>query len=85
MFLSKDPFSNKIIQEIPFHSTEKQLSIQIKASEVFPLWKGKSFEQKTALFKTLAQLLRNNNLEIAIAMTREMGKPISESKAEIEK
>lgn len=52
---------------------------------VFQTWKTTSFPERKKLMLKLAQLLREKKDELAMLMTTEMGKPITASKAEIEK
>lgn len=55
------------------------------AQRAFKTWKKVPFEQKQKLLKKLADALLANKNRYAEMMTQEMGKPISQSLAEIEK
>lgn len=48
-------------------------------------WKEMSFNKRQGLILQLAYMLEKNKDELALLMTQEMGKPITESKAEIDK
>ncbi len=55
------------------------------ADEAFHSWRRTGFAERSALMKKAARVLRDNREEYAILATREMGKPITESRAEVEK
>ena len=55
------------------------------ADKAFHEWKTVSFGDRKKLFKKLARLLEKNSSKLAEIITTEMGKPISQSVAEIEK
>jgi acyl-CoA reductase-like NAD-dependent aldehyde dehydrogenase len=55
------------------------------ALQAFSSWRLTSFPERTGLMKKAADYLRQNKSKFAGIMTAEMGKPIVESEAEIEK
>jgi len=56
-----------------------------EAHRVFPDWRKTGFAERAALVRTAARVLLENRDEYAAHMTGEMGKPITESRAEVEK
>ena len=56
-----------------------------RAEEAFGVWKRTSFAQRKEKMLRLAQLLKQNGREIGMIATQEMGKPIIQAKAEVEK
>ena len=52
---------------------------------VFEDWKKSSFSQRSKLMTNAAGVLRKKSEEYSKLMTLEMGKPIAQSRAEIEK
>ncbi|GGD98633.1 NAD-dependent succinate-semialdehyde dehydrogenase [Planktosalinus lacus] len=56
-----------------------------KSGEVFKSWSQKPLSDRTGLIKKAGQVLRDNLEEYAQMITSEMGKPISESRAEVNK
>ncbi|MBT2162946.1 NAD-dependent succinate-semialdehyde dehydrogenase [Zobellia barbeyronii] len=63
-----------------------ELEEKIKAShECFLDWKKTSYEERSKLMFKAAEELRNNKRKYAEIITKEMGKPISQSIAEVEK
>ena len=80
-----NPFSEKIINTYQYLSN-KEISIKINdAHNSFLLWKEKDFNLKNKLLKRLINNLSTNIDQYALMITQEMGKPISESIAEINK
>ncbi|MDO4728701.1 MAG: aldehyde dehydrogenase family protein [Bacteroidota bacterium] len=55
------------------------------AEQQFLSWKGVPFEKKQQLCLNLAQILRENKIEYAKIITKEVRKPISQAIAEVEK
>lgn len=85
MVISKNPYNGKDL--FTFRElTEKELEDRIGlAEEAFRLWKEQSVKQRCALLKQAGVVLRSRQGELAQTMTQEMGKPISQGMAEIEK
>ncbi|WP_225035632.1 NAD-dependent succinate-semialdehyde dehydrogenase [Winogradskyella sp. SM1960] len=55
------------------------------ADQTFKTWKNFKIEDRLNLLKNLADQVFENKAELSLLMTSEMGKPITESTAEIEK
>jgi acyl-CoA reductase-like NAD-dependent aldehyde dehydrogenase len=55
------------------------------ARRAFPAWRARSFAERGALVKRLSQRLRERQTELAELLTREQGKPLSQSVAEIDR
>jgi succinate-semialdehyde dehydrogenase/glutarate-semialdehyde dehydrogenase len=84
-FQSINPATEELIAEYPEH-TPRQVERRLRAAEsAFEGWRKVRFEQRTPHMKSAAMLLRSRQEELAKLMTREMGKPIEQSEAEIEK
>lgn len=56
-----------------------------KSAEAFKSWSQKPLSYRTALIRKAGEVLRDNLEEYAQMITSEMGKPISESRSEINK
>src|SRR5215207_8555410 len=50
-----------------------------------PGWAATTFAERAALLRRVASYLRENKAELALLPTLEMGKPIGESEAEVDK
>ncbi|SKB32910.1 succinate-semialdehyde dehydrogenase / glutarate-semialdehyde dehydrogenase [Salegentibacter holothuriorum] len=85
MIISRNPYTG---EEISNHhelsDTEVEKCIQ-KAHSRFKSWKETSFAERSNLMMKAAKELKDNSREYAEAITKEMGKPISQAVAEIEK
>jgi acyl-CoA reductase-like NAD-dependent aldehyde dehydrogenase len=55
------------------------------ARRAFPAWRSLSFAERAALVKKFTQLLRTHQNEIAELLTREQGKPLAQSVAELDR
>ena len=55
------------------------------ARRAFSAWRSRSFAERAALVKQLSQRLREHQSELAELLTREQGKPLSQSIAEIDR
>lgn len=82
---SKNPYNGEIIEEFKEYTKEEVNKAIEKADERFKSWRKVSFSEKSKLLNNAAKELRKNQRSYAKDMTKEMGKPISQSLAEIEK
>jgi len=82
---SINPFTNELIEEFkPF--SNKEIEDRIAHSETaFHEWKRTTFEYRKTLMLKLAELLKESSGILGGTITEEMGKPLKEAKAEIEK
>lgn len=85
MIQSRNPYSGEILAEHREYTSEEINETLNQAANTFREWKETTFEQRSRLMQKAAEELRMNKQEYAETMTREMGKPISQSVAEIEK
>ncbi|MCC5918138.1 MAG: NAD-dependent succinate-semialdehyde dehydrogenase [Cryomorphaceae bacterium] len=84
-FHSINPYNGKRVGTYTALTTEALDNKLNKSEEAFVSWRQKPLSHRTNLLKKTALLLRENRREYAQAITMEMGKPISESLAEIDK
>ncbi len=82
---SINPYSNEIIHTYTQQNEEQVESILALSSNVFESWRAETLKSRVAHLDNLAQFLNENLEDYAQLMTAEMGKPISQSRAEIEK
>ncbi|MFZ1517429.1 MAG: NAD-dependent succinate-semialdehyde dehydrogenase [Ignavibacteriaceae bacterium] len=85
MLSSINPANNKLLKNYVEMSGEKSTEIISLADEAFRTWKETSFVHRSQLMKNAANVLRTNSEEYSVLMTAEMGKPIVQSRAEVEK
>ncbi len=82
---SINPFSNEVIEEFEEISGEMAEKVLTESGEAFEKWKRTCIEYRGSLMEKAAALLRSNINEYAGSITLEMGKPLKESRAEVEK
>lgn len=82
---SINPFNNKLITEYKDHSISDVDSIINDVYKEWKNWKSTSFVLRSKLMKNAGEILRSESQKFAELMTSEMGKVISQAKAEIEK
>lgn len=83
--ISKNPYNGEILKEHEEFTSDEINSSLSKADSAFRDWKLTSFEERAGLLKKVAEELVQNKDEYARTITQEMGKPISQAVAEIEK
>lgn len=82
---SINPATEEVMKEYSLMS-KKEIDNKVDmAKEAFIKWKEIAVEKRVKLIKKVAQLLKKNKERYASLITREMGKPIKESRLEIEK
>jgi len=82
---SIDPATGKIIKTYAEFSIKKIDSGIKDAQAAFERWHQLSFEQRAGKLKAAAGVLIRNKEQYARLMAREMGKPVSQGRGEIEK
>lgn len=82
---SINPYTNQTIKETEEYSDETIDKLLIESSRAFEEWKTTSFRHRSSLMEKAAGLLRKNIDSFAGSITSEMGKPVKESRAEVEK
>ncbi|HET7317654.1 MAG TPA: NAD-dependent succinate-semialdehyde dehydrogenase [Nitrospirota bacterium] len=82
---SINPYTEQVMQEFPLMSRQ-EVDWQLKAShDVFLTWRDTPVSERSNYLKKLAGVLRSEKRNYAELMTKEMGKAIRESLAEVEK
>lgn len=84
-FKSINPYNGKEIKTYQEHSDNEINSILEKSQAAFEKWRQVPVEERSKLLEKAADVLRKNVDKYAETITLEMGKPISEAKAEIDK
>ena len=82
---SVDPSTGKPGRAYDGHTRDEALGFVRGAREAFPAWRRTSFKERGRLMKEAAVVLRRRQEEFAALMTAEMGKPIKDGRAEVEK
>jgi succinate-semialdehyde dehydrogenase/glutarate-semialdehyde dehydrogenase len=82
---SIDPTTNEVIATYETHDETEIERRLAAAQETFLAWRETSFDERRRRLDEAATVLRRRQSDLAELMTREMGKPIAEAEAEIEK
>lgn len=84
-FISRNPYSGEIYGAYPFVSAG-ELEQQLKKAELaFGHWRRVPMGERQALFLALEQQLLGQKEDLALIISQEMGKPLRQALAEIEK
>jgi succinate-semialdehyde dehydrogenase/glutarate-semialdehyde dehydrogenase len=84
-FKSINPYNGKEVGKYT-SLTQKELKDRLAKSKIaFESWRQVPLSERCSLLKKAGQVLRDNVEEYAKMITLEMGKPISESRAEVNK
>lgn len=85
MVHSINPSNNELIKSYQEISDIELQDTLERMKTAFENWKQQSFSFRSSLMKNAAEILRKKREEYSKLMTLEMGKPISQSRAEIDK
>lgn len=84
-FKSNNPYNNKEVDSHLALSKDETSTKLDNAQHAFKTWRKVPLLERTSLMKKAGQVLRDNVEEYAKMITIEMGKPISESRGEVNK
>lgn len=83
MLESINPVSGQTIRHYEEHTAEELSVIIKKCAEAHLLWARESFERRSVLMKRSSEILKTKTEDYARMITIEMGKPITQSRAEV--
>lgn len=84
-FQTTNPFTNNKLHEYNTFSNEKLETYVNDSCKEFNNWKKTELTRRTQLLENLSKELLENSATYSTLITKEMGKPISQSRSEIEK
>ena len=82
---SMNPATGERLESFVEQSAEQVEAAVIKAGQAFGQWRQTSFVERARLLLAAAGMLRSQRDALSALMSREMGKPILQARAEIEK
>ena len=82
---SVNPATEEVLATFDPHTAEQVEDALGQAQDAFIAWRGRTIAERAVPMKALAKLLRERADRYGRLLTLEMGKPITEAKAEIEK
>ena len=80
-----NPATEEVVSRHPEHTTVQVAGLLERAGRAAREWRQTPIERRTAVLAKAAEALRRGSRDLAATVTREMGKPIGQSEAEIEK
>lgn len=84
-FVSLNPATGEVLQRFPDTAPDDVEHLVTRAHDAFNDWRCFSVEERGAAMRRAAAILRSHRDRYAAVMTAEMGKPITEAEAEVEK
>lgn len=83
-YATTNPYTGEVLKTFP-DATDAEVSLAIeKADAAFHDWRRTSFAERAEVMRAAASLLRRDSEGYARIVTQEMGKLLSEAKAEVE-
>jgi succinate-semialdehyde dehydrogenase / glutarate-semialdehyde dehydrogenase len=82
---SVNPYTEEVMNEFMTMSPAEVRSIVAKSREAFTAWRDRPVAQRLYHVKQLAEVLRQEKRNYAELITKEMGKPVKDALAEVEK
>jgi len=84
-FTSVNPYNGEVIGHYTEQSLEEIQGVLNNSQTAFTAWRNVPIEERARLMKKAGQVLRDNIEDYAKMISQEMGKPISESRGEVNK
>lgn len=84
-FRTLNPATEELVQTYPELTWEEAADAARKGQAAFASWREVSFSESRRLFLKMADRLRAEKTMLASLITEEMGKPVVEAEAEVEK
>ena len=82
---SINPASGELLESFSEHTPEEVNAAVMKAHQAFASWSALAMERRSALLGKAAAVLRAEKTALARLMSEEMGKPVLQAIAEVEK
>lgn len=83
--VSLNPATGEELARYPFQSAAQLDQALARSADAYRQWRQVSVADRAAVLVNVAAALRNNSEALARSMTLEMGKPILQARAEVEK
>ncbi|WP_455923412.1 aldehyde dehydrogenase family protein [Pseudomonas putida] len=83
--ISLNPATGEELARYPFQTATELDQALTRSADAYRQWRRVSVAERAAVLLNVAAALRNNSEALARSMTLEMGKPIVQARAEVEK
>lgn len=84
-FLTQNPHSGDLLKEYSYFTDAEIQRALIHAQKSFSYWRKEPLEKRAIFLQKVAKAIREKSTTLSKQMTLEMGKPLSEAQAEVEK
>jgi succinate-semialdehyde dehydrogenase/glutarate-semialdehyde dehydrogenase len=84
-FATMNPATGRDLERFETYDRAHLERVLVRSHDAFRAWRTTTFTERATLMHAAAEQLRGRKAELAAISTREMGKPIAEAEAEIEK
>ncbi|QYJ05580.1 NAD-dependent succinate-semialdehyde dehydrogenase [Nocardioides panacisoli] len=84
-FVATDPTTGTVVREIPTLDAAALEDVLARAESAYDAWRQWSIADRAAVLNGVAAAMREDKERLALLMTEEMGKPITEARGEVEK
>jgi succinate-semialdehyde dehydrogenase / glutarate-semialdehyde dehydrogenase len=79
-----NPYTGKIIEEVPYLTKEEQQKVLKRCWESYRAYRYTSIEERKRVIQNVVGYFRQHREEIATDITQQMGKPITQSREEVD-
>jgi succinate-semialdehyde dehydrogenase/glutarate-semialdehyde dehydrogenase len=79
-----NPATGEAIAKVPALSAKEAKQAVEAAAKALPAWAAKTAKERSAILKTWFRLIIENREDLAVIMTSEQGKPLTEARGEID-
>lgn len=81
--ISRNPTTGEILARYPMQNAAELEQALNTSAQAYSQWRHSSMETRVAVLRQLAQQIRQRENELARSVTLEMGKPITQARAEV--
>ena len=85
MFTAIDPMTGEVVREVPTLDAAGLEAVLARADEAYEAWRRWSIDDRARVLRAIAAAMRDDVERLAMLMTQEMGKPLTEARGEVEK
>lgn len=83
--ISRNPATGEVLARYPYDSRETTEQALTRSQQAFLSWRERPIAERSAVLRALGGALRARKEDMAQMMTAEMGKPIAQARAEVDK
>ena len=80
-----DPTTGQLVREVEAADAQQAQSAIARAHDAYDGWRRRSFDERAEVLRGVAAAMREDRERLAMLMTEEMGKPITEARGEVDK